>query len=52
MENAVSKKIDRAFKDKLELSEEYNVPISGIVWMGGNRYIIAKDGKETVVEKG
>ena len=38
--------IEKALKDKAELAEEFGVPISAIVWIGDNHYIIAKDGKE------
>lgn len=38
--------IEKAEKDKLELAKEYNVPVSAIVWIGDNHYIVVKDGKE------
>lgn len=33
-------------KDKKELSASYEVPISAVVWIGDNRYIVVKDGKQ------
>lgn len=41
--------IDKASKDKQELSAAYNVPVSSIVWIGDNKYIIVKDGKQIFV---
>lgn len=38
--------INKAQKDKAELAEEYSVPVSCIVWIGDNHYIIVKDGHE------
>ena len=43
MEN---KAIEKALRDKIELAKEYEVPISSIVWIGDNHYIIIKDGTE------
>ena len=40
------KPIEKAAKDRIELSMLYNVAESSIVWMGDNHYIIVKDGKE------
>lgn len=40
------KAIEKAQRDRAELAEEYNVPESAIVWIGDNKYIIVKDGKE------
>lgn len=41
--------IERALQRKVELSKQYGVPISSIVWTGGNHYIIVKDGREIKV---
>ena len=41
--------IERAHKKSIELANTYNVSSSCIVWMGGNKFIIVKDGKEIVV---
>ena len=38
--------LEKAIKDKQELSEEYGVPTTSIVWIGDNHYIVVKDGKE------
>lgn len=38
--------LEKAIKDKQELAREYNVPVSAIVWIGDNHYIVVKDGKE------
>ena len=38
--------IDKAIKDKQELAIEYSVPISSIVWIGDNHYIVIKDERE------
>lgn len=43
MEN---KAILKAQKDREELAAEYGVPVSAIVWMGDNKYIVIKDGEE------
>lgn len=42
--------IGKAQKDKARLASLYDVPISAIVWIGGNEYIIVKDGVELKVE--
>ena len=41
-----NKVIEKAMKDKNKLAKEYDVPISSIVWLGDNHYIIVKDRKE------
>ena len=38
--------LEKAIADKRELSKQYNVPISAIVWIGDNHYIVVKDGRE------
>lgn len=38
--------LEKAIKDKKELSAQYGVPTSSIIWIGDNRYIVVKDGKE------
>lgn len=40
------KVIEKAQHDRLELAKEYGVPVSSIVWMGDNKYIVIKDGQE------
>lgn len=38
--------LEKAIQDKVELAKEYGVSTSAIVWIGDNRYIVVKDGKE------
>ena len=38
--------IEKAERDKQELSITYNVPVSSIVWIGDNKYIVIKCGIE------
>lgn len=40
------KAIEKAQRDCAKLAEEYNVPEPAVVWIGDNKYIIVKDGKE------
>ena len=42
-------RIERAYQKKLKLSRLYGVSVSAIVWMGGNRFVIVRDGTETEV---
>lgn len=46
MENVA---IEKAIKDKKELAEMYGVSVSSVVWIGDNKYIIIKDGKEIMI---
>lgn len=41
-----NKAIEKAQKDRAELAVSYNVPISAVVWLGDNKYIIIKNGEE------
>lgn len=41
-----NKAIEKARKEKIILAKKYDVSVSSIVWMGGNHYIVVKDGKE------
>ena len=41
------KAIEKASKQARELEKKYNAPV---VWMGGNKFIVVKDGKEIKVE--
>ena len=41
------KAIERASKQSRELEKEHN---ASVVWMGGNKFIVVKDGKETMIE--
>lgn len=38
--------IAKAMRDKEELAAEYNVPVSAVVWLGDNKYIVIKNGEE------
>lgn len=40
-----NKAIEKAERDCAELAASYNVPISAVVWIGDNKYIIVKDGE-------
>ena len=41
------KAIEKASKHARELEKKYNV---AVVWMGKNKFIVVKDGKEMAVE--
>ena len=43
------KTIEKAQKDKQELAENYNVPVSAVIWMGNNKYIVIKDGIQILI---
>lgn len=43
MEN---KSINKAFREKQELARSYGVPVSTVIWIGNNHYIVVKDGTE------
>lgn len=38
--------IEKAQRDSQELAQSYDVPISAVVWIGDNKYIVVKDGEE------
>lgn len=38
--------IEKATRDREELAKEYGVPTSSVVWIGDNKYIVIKDGRE------
>ena len=40
------KAIEKAYNIKCKLAMEYNVKTTSIVWMGGNKFIIANNSKE------
>ena len=46
MSKRADKLIEKAAKKKEELAKEYGVPATSIVWMGGDRFVVVKDGKE------
>jgi hypothetical protein len=41
--------VEKAKRDKEELAKEYNVSTSAIIWIGDNKYIVVKDGKEIYI---
>lgn len=41
------KTIEKANKQAGELEKKYNAPV---VWMGGSKFIVVKDGKETMIQ--
>ena len=41
------KTIEKAHRHARELEKKYNAPV---VWMGKNKFIVVKDGKEITVE--
>lgn len=41
--------IEKAIKDKNELAEMYGVSVSSVIWIGDNKYIVIKDGKEIII---
>ena len=49
MANA-ERKIDKAIDKKQEISKRYQVPVSSIVWMGGNKFAIVVNGAMQVIE--
>ena len=42
----VEKVIDKARRNIVELASEYAVDESAVVWLGGNDFIVVKDGKQ------
>lgn len=43
------KAVEKAQKDKQELAKSYNVPVSAVIWMGNNKYIVIKDGRQILI---
>ena len=43
-------KIERAMKTKEKLAKECGVPITSIVWIGGKKFIVVKNGMKIIVE--
>lgn len=43
------KAIEKAQKDREEIAKSYNVSTSAVVWMGDNKYIVIKDGKQILI---
>lgn len=44
------KAIEKAYKAKCKLATAYNVEMTSIIWMGGNKFIVVDNGKEIAVE--
>ena len=42
--------IERAYRKKLKLAELYGVSITAIVWVGKDKFVVCKDGKEIWTE--
>lgn len=45
-----NKAIEKAERDCVELAAAYGVPVSAVVWMGDNKYIVIKDGEAIRIE--
>lgn len=43
------KAIEKAQRSAQEIAAAYNVPLSAIVWAGGNKYMIAQNGSTVIV---
>lgn len=50
MSSCAEKAIHKAMKDKRNLAALHGVPVSSIVWLGENRYIVVKDREELRLE--
>ena len=50
MSSYAEKAIHKAMKDKRNLAALHGVPVSSIVWLGENRYIVVKGREELRVE--
>ena len=46
MHKTTEQMIEYAQKRKLAISKKYDVPVSSIVWMGDNSFILVKDGEQ------
>ncbi len=44
--SSAEKKIEKARKKSEKLAKKYGVPVSSVVWIGNNKYIVVKDGNE------
>jgi hypothetical protein len=38
--------IEKAARDREALAASYGVPVSAVVWIGNNKYVVIKDGRE------
>lgn len=43
------KAIEKARRDAEKIAESYNVAVSAVVWIGNNKYIVVKDGKQILI---
>lgn len=50
MSSCAEKAIHKAMKDKRNLAALHDVPVSSVVWLGENRYIVVKDREELRME--
>lgn len=50
MSSHAEKAIHKAMKDKRNLAALHGVPVSSIVWLGKNRFVVMKDHEELRVE--
>ena len=41
--------IEKAQRDKEQIAAEYGVPVSSVVWMGDNKYIVVKNGENIYI---
>lgn len=46
MKNLAEFVIEKAAIDRADLTKQYDVSMSAVVWIGDNHYIVVKDGKE------
>lgn len=44
-----NKSIEKAQRDREEIAIEYGVSASAVVWIGDNKYIVVKDGKQILI---
>lgn len=44
-----NKTIEKAQRDRAEIAVEYETPVSSVVWIGNNKYIVVKDGKQIYI---
>ena len=45
------REIEKAIEKTNKIAQEYNIPPSSIVWMGGNRFIVVTGDCEFIIEK-
>lgn len=42
----IDKRLEKIRQWKKELAEQYKISESAVIWKGGNKFIVVKDGKE------